>query len=153
MAKNKTKLEKPKSQDTPEDLDATEDDDLPPLPPLKYKSYITYPYDRATRKKERLTRQFVRYPYMPWDSGGYKDYGLLHTLRKIFYRLLGISEVVAMTVGEEPLNQDTPDEPVPDECGDNKNDDDLPPLPPLKGKFYTPNPNARPAKLHTTYPY
>lgn len=48
---------------------------------------------------------------------------------------------------DEPRNEGAPEE------QDTIEDDDLPPLPPLKGKFYTPNPNARPAKLHTTYPY
>lgn len=58
------------------------------------------------------------------------------------------------TKREEPQNQDTPEEGAPENLDDNEDDTwDIPPLPPLRGKTLRTYPNARPAKLHTTYPY
>ena len=57
------------------------------------------------------------------------------------------------TKREEPHSQETPEEDMPEEPDATEDDDILPPLPPLKGKFYPTYPNDRPAKLHTTYPY
>lgn len=51
---------------------------------------------------------------------------------------------------EEPQNQDTPKD--VDDNGEEEFEDPYP-LPPFKGKFYPTYPNARPEKLHTTYPY
>lgn len=58
MAKNKTKMEKPKSQDTAEEVDSNEDEvEAPyPLPTFKGKFCPTYPNDRPARG-------FGRYPY------------------------------------------------------------------------------------------
>ncbi len=54
------------------------------------------------------------------------------------------------TYKEEPQNQGTPED-VDD--NEEKEFEDPYPLPPLKGKHYIPNPNARPARQFVRYPY